>query len=53
MPHRIFISYASENSAFAEKAYARLRHSGVSCWIAASDIPPGAAVQSMTIDFTH
>ena len=40
MPHRVFISYASQNSQFADQIYIHLKNSGVSCWMAPHDIPP-------------
>lgn len=36
-----FISYASEDEAFARRLYADLRHEGVRCWFAPEDLKTG------------
>src|SRR5690349_14985509 len=43
MPDRIFISYASENAAVAERIRTGLEQAGVACWIAPRDIEPGTS----------
>lgn len=43
MPHRVFISYASENADFAKAIYAQLKSAGVTCWIDKHDISPGGS----------
>ena len=39
----VFISYASEDAAVADRIRARLEQDGVTCWIAPRDIEPGAS----------
>jgi hypothetical protein len=40
--HSCFISYSSQDSAFAEKLYSDLKAAGVTCWFAPEDLPIGA-----------
>ena len=42
MPHDVFISYASEDHEVGEQVCGALEASGITCWIAPRDIPPGA-----------
>lgn len=41
MPRDIFLSYASEDRAVAERICQGLEASGITCWMAPRDIPPG------------
>jgi formylglycine-generating enzyme required for sulfatase activity len=43
MAGRIFISYASEDAATADRIRAGLEQAGVACWIAPRDIEPGTS----------
>ncbi|HEV8395559.1 MAG TPA: SUMF1/EgtB/PvdO family nonheme iron enzyme [Vicinamibacterales bacterium] len=43
MPGRIFISYASEDAAVADRIRTGLEQAGVACWIAPRDIEPGTS----------
>jgi hypothetical protein len=40
--HIVFISYASEDQAWADRLGAWLEARGIRCWIASRDVPPGA-----------
>jgi hypothetical protein len=42
MSHQVFISYASEDQATADRVCAALEAGGISCWIAPRNIPPSA-----------
>lgn len=39
--HQVFISYASEDKAVADRVCGAIENAGVSCWIAPRDIEPG------------
>ena len=42
MAHDIFISYAHQDKLLADALCSTLEHSGLRCWIAPRDVPPGA-----------
>lgn len=47
MPPQVFISYKSQDRATTESACAALEATGVSCWLAPRDVPPGADYKVM------
>ena len=42
----VFVSYASQDTAIAERVYGSLERNGVSCWMAPRDVVPGAPYSS-------
>ena len=45
MSDRVFISHASPDAALAQRVVAALEAAGISCWLAARDVAPGANFQ--------
>ena len=50
MAHDVFISYASEDKAVAEKVCEALEQGGLRCWIAPHDIRPGESFATSIAD---
>jgi len=50
MPHDVFISYSTRDSATAEAVCAKLESREIKCWIAPRDISPGPSWSAAIID---
>src|SRR5215469_13145409 len=50
MPFDVFISYSTHDKAAADAACAVLEASGIRCWIAPRDIPPGTEWAKAIVD---
>ena len=50
MDHSVFISYSSADKASADQVCAYLEASGIGCWIAPRDIPPGVEYPAAILD---
>src|SRR6185295_1550295 len=50
MAHQVFISYASEDHADAERICAALESAGIPCWMAPRDINPGVDYPAAIVD---
>ena len=50
MAHQVFISYSSVDAAIAERICVALESSGIACWMAPRDIPPGTDYPAAIVD---
>jgi hypothetical protein len=46
----VFLSYASDDKAFAHRLCETLEHRGIACWIAPRDIAPGSGFDEAIVD---
>ena len=49
----VFISYSNKDRKVADEVCSALERSGISCWIAPRDVPPGAEYADSIVDAIH